>query len=328
MTMRRLAGALGAGAAALALASAAYQAAGDRRDRRRRPPPGRLIDVGGYRLHIVCTGEGSPPVVIVPALGATAGDWREVQRRLAADSTVCVYDRAGLGYSESPHRHRTARRMAEELHALLHGAGIPPPYVLAGHSLGGVVTRVFARLYPGEVAGVALIDASHPDMLRRIPNTFLWHYPAGPLLVAARERARPLGLRRLARDLGLSAGNGVGWSRQQRAEQGELLALKAICRQASRMVGDLGDIPLAVVTANEMDPNLVPRGRTQRALSRFYRGWIVLQHEMTGLSADSTHVVAEYGGHHLNHDNPELVVQAIADLVRRVRFRAGTSLTS
>ena len=70
-------------------------------------------------------------MVIVPALGATAGDWREVQRRLAADSTVCVYDRAGLGYSESPHRHRTARRMAEEnLHALLHGAGIPPPYVL------------------------------------------------------------------------------------------------------------------------------------------------------------------------------------------------------
>src|SRR5882672_4112225 len=130
MMMRRLGGTLAAGAAALGLASAAYQAAGESRDRRRQPPPGRLIDVGGHRLHIVCAGQGSPPVVIVPALGATAEDWREVQGRVATDTTVCVYDRAGLGYSESPRRHRTARRMAEELHALLHGAGIAPPYVL------------------------------------------------------------------------------------------------------------------------------------------------------------------------------------------------------
>ena len=318
-------GALAVGVAALGLASAAYQAAGEARDRRRRQPPGRLVDVGGYRLHILCAGHGTPAVVIIPALGATVDDWREVQRRTAGETTVCVYDRAGLGYSDSPPRHRTARRMAEELHALLQGAGIAPPYVLAGHSLGGLVTRVFTRLYPEEVAGVALIDASHPDMQQRIPNTFLWHYPAGPLLVAVLGRARPLGLRRLARDLGLYEGDGIGWSRQRRAGQGELLALKAICRETSRMVGDLGDVPLAVVTANEMDPNLGPGSRTQRALSRFYRGWIVLQDEMVALSADSTHVVAERGGHHLNHDNPELVAQAVTDLVRRVRSRASIS---
>jgi pimeloyl-ACP methyl ester carboxylesterase len=325
MTIGRITGALAVGVAALGLASAVYQAAGEIRDRRRRQPPGRLVDVGGYRLHILCAGQRSPAVVIVPALGATVDDWREVQQRIAEETTVCVYDRAGLGYSDSPLSHRTARRMAEELHALLRGAGIAPPYVLAGHSLGGLVTRVFTRLYPEEVAGVALIEASHPAMQRRLPKTFLWQHPGGPLLVAALGRAYPLGLRRLARDLGLYGADGIGWSRQRRAGEGELLALKAICREAGRMVGDLGDMPLAVVTADEMDPNLEPGSRTQRALSRFYRGWIVLQHEMAALSADSTHVVAEHGGHHLNHDNPELVAQAVTDLVRRVRSRASAA---
>src|SRR5258705_13431423 len=94
MVIRRLAGALGAGLVALGLASAAYQAAGETRDRRRRQPPGRLVDVGGHRLHILCPGRGSPAVVIIPALGATVDDWREVQARVARGTTVGVYDPA------------------------------------------------------------------------------------------------------------------------------------------------------------------------------------------------------------------------------------------
>jgi pimeloyl-ACP methyl ester carboxylesterase len=304
-------GVFAAAIAALGLASAAYQTVGEARDRRRYPPPGRLVDVGGYRLHIVCAGQGSPAVVVIPALGASTQEWVEVQRRLAQETTVCVYDRAGLGWSESPPKHRTALRMAQELHALLHGADIESPYVLAGHSLGGLMARVFIHLYPGEVAGLALIDPSHPKMGERLPRSHMTHSPSGRMLYVALERARPLGIQRLSRDLALRRADIIPWARKRRADESELLALNAICRQTGEMTGDLGNLPLAVLTASEF-------GRQDRPRAR-YQSWLVLQDELATLSANSTHVVAEHGGHHLNRDNPELVVEVVADLVKRVR---------
>ena len=161
------------------LASAAYQAAGEATDRRRQRPPGRLVEAGGHRLRIVCAGEGSPAVVIISALGGSCSGWLGLQQRLAQKTAVCVYDRSGIGWSDPPPTRRTGAHMARELHALLHNAGVAPPYALVGHSLGGLVARIFAHLYPAEIAGIALIDSSHPEQSWRLPKTELQELPRG-----------------------------------------------------------------------------------------------------------------------------------------------------
>ena len=319
-------------ATALGLASAAYQAAGEARDRRRFPPPGRLVDVGGYRLHLLCAGQGSPAVVVIPALGGAALGWLTIQRSLATETTVCLYDRAGLGWSDPPHGRRTAQAMAGELHALLERAPISPPYVLVGHSAGGLLARMYAHLYPGQVAGLALIDSSHPEQPRRLPKVGLPDYPAGRWLYAAAETARPVGLLRLADDLGAFQGlrakaRGAcppdmtgAWiaitlsSRQRRAQIQELLDFDLICRDTAAVTGGLGNLPLTVITSSERDPHYPAGSRPQHARSRYYPAWAELQDELAALSTNSTHIVAKNAGHHIHRDDPALVTGAITAL--------------
>lgn len=125
--------------------------------------PGRLVDVGGLRLHLHCAGSGSPAVVLDAALGASSLSWSLVQPELARITQVCAYDRAGFGWSAAGPMPRTAGRMADELHALLVRAGVPPPYVLTGHSYGGLVMRIFAARHRDLVAGLVLVDPAHPE---------------------------------------------------------------------------------------------------------------------------------------------------------------------
>lgn len=318
MRIGRLAGGLAGVAAATLIVSAMYQAAAEARDRRS-SPPGRLVDVDGCRLHIRCAGQGTPSVVVIPALGASSESWLGVQQQVAAHTTACVYDRAGLGWSGPLRKRPTAAGMARELHALLHSAPVTPPYVLAGHSMGGLIARVFAHLYPDEIAGLALIDSSHPSQPERLPRVWMRDYPGGKLLTVALEWARPLGLRRLAWDLGLPCAGNPGWSRHRRADAAELLAFDAVCHETGRIAGDLGDLPLAVVTSSALDPNDPPGSPHQQARSRFYPSWMALQAELASLSSDTVHAVADASGHYIHRDDPELVSAVLVDLVSRAR---------
>jgi pimeloyl-ACP methyl ester carboxylesterase len=153
---------------ALILAGAAYQAIATAADRRKYPPPGELVDVGGYRLHLYCVGQGAPTVVLDALFPGTVSNWAWIQPEVARTTRVCAYDRAGLGWSDRGPNPRDARQHASELHTLLSKAGIPGPYVLVGHSLGGLSARMFADRYPDEVAGMVLIEASDPDSWRRL----------------------------------------------------------------------------------------------------------------------------------------------------------------
>jgi len=155
--------------AGIAGIGATYQTIATAIDRRAYPPPGRLVDVGGYRLHLTCLGQGSPTVVLEGAMFASSAMWSWVQPDLASHTRVCVYDRAGMGWSDSGPSPRDAARAAAELHTLLHNAGEPGPYVLVGHSLGGAATRVFAAAHPDLTAGLVLLDATHPDVLTLLP---------------------------------------------------------------------------------------------------------------------------------------------------------------
>jgi pimeloyl-ACP methyl ester carboxylesterase len=146
----------------LLLAGAIYESLSEAADARAYPPPGQTVDVGGHRLHINCTGTGSPTVVIDAGLGDWSTSWGFVQPEVAKVTRVCTYDRAGMGWSEPGPLPRVASQFAKELHALLHNANIPGPYILVGHSLGGLPVRMFTHDYPSEVAGVVLIDSMHP----------------------------------------------------------------------------------------------------------------------------------------------------------------------
>jgi pimeloyl-ACP methyl ester carboxylesterase len=139
-----------------------YQIIGIRRDRKTHPPPGRFVDLGTHRLHLYETGNGSPTVILEAGLMSTVLSWTELQRELCKSLRVVSYDRAGLGWSELGPMPRTADRIVEELHLALGRAGIPPPYLLVGHSFGGLTMPLFAARFPGEVAGMVLVDPVAP----------------------------------------------------------------------------------------------------------------------------------------------------------------------
>ena len=244
-------------------------------------------------MHVRRAGAGSPAVVIIPALGAYSDAWLEVQDALATHTAVYVYDRPGLGWSDPVAAWPSAAGMARDLHALLEAAGVAPPFVLAGHSMGGLVARMFTHLYPDEVAGLALVDSSHPEQDRRLAPAWRQDYRGGKLADVALDFAKPLGLRRIRQGPARDARAAFALSsRDRRASAKELLAMNAICRQVGRIPGDLGDLPLAVISSSERDPRDPDGSKRQRARSRFYEGWIQLQRELAALSSDSIHVVA------------------------------------
>ena len=143
------------GLAALGAIYEAIMAAGDGA---RYPAPGRLVDVGGYRLHLYCVGQGSPTVVLASGAGGFSAEWSIVQPQIAATTRVCAFDRAGLGWSDPGPGPRTPAQIADELHTLLINAGESAPYLLVAHSAGGKHARLFAQRHPQDVAGIVLLD--------------------------------------------------------------------------------------------------------------------------------------------------------------------------
>jgi pimeloyl-ACP methyl ester carboxylesterase len=183
----------------LAVAGAIYQAIATMRAERAYPSPGEMVDVGGHSLHINCVGQGSPTVVLDAGLGDFSSQWVRVQRQVSHTTRVCAYDRAGMGWSEMGPEPRDAERISSELHALLGKAGIEGPYVLVGHSFGGMYMQTYAARYPEEVAGVALVDSStEPDQFGQRPERRGSHEPREQQLAVVPHLAQ-LGVSLLAR---------------------------------------------------------------------------------------------------------------------------------
>jgi pimeloyl-ACP methyl ester carboxylesterase len=156
----------------LAIAGAIYQTVATEIDQRKLgPAPGEMVSVGNHKLHINCIGQGSPTVITESGASGTSIEWSAWVQPLVAKATrVCAYECAGLGWSEGGPESRDARQIASELHTLLANADIRGPYVLVGHSVGGHYARVYADRYPEEVAGMVLVDSSHPEQFERIPG--------------------------------------------------------------------------------------------------------------------------------------------------------------
>jgi pimeloyl-ACP methyl ester carboxylesterase len=155
------------GLVALAVIGVIYQAFATEIYRRIYPPPGELVDVSGHSLHLNCVGEGSPTVILESGSGANSTAWANIQPEAADTTRVCAYDRAGTGWSEPGPGPGDPQQIAGELHTLLGNAGIDGPYILVGHSFGGLYVRMYAYQYPNEVEGMVLVDSSHPEQSRR-----------------------------------------------------------------------------------------------------------------------------------------------------------------
>jgi pimeloyl-ACP methyl ester carboxylesterase len=300
----------------ITLAGAVYESVAEAADARAYPPPGQMVDVGGYRLHINCTGAGSPTVVIDAGWGDWSGGWSQVQPEVAKATRVCTYDRAGMGYSEAGPPPRSAEHFARELHTLLQHAGVQGPYVIVGHSLGGAPARVFAHTYAPEVAGVVFIESMNPAE----PSTTAPATPpaAGPdsttnkfLTKLLRLPAR-VGLIRVltGREAGLSPDNAKAYAansvtaRSLQAGIDEGRGMAESLAQARRIT-TLGDVPVIVLS----------RGLAESDEQK----WQLEQKQLLTLSPDSRQVFAEQSHHNIQFEQPQAAVGAIVQMVDQIR---------
>jgi pimeloyl-ACP methyl ester carboxylesterase len=300
----------------LAAAGFFYENISEARDRRFHPMPGQLIDVGGYKMHIDCSGQGTPAVILESGLGDSYITWRKVQPQISKFSRVCSYDRAGLSYSDSSPHPRTTKAFAEELHTLLHNAGVLPPYILVGHSMGGFAVRLYATLYRSEVAGMVLVDSSHPEQKKRSPPELndldkTWLRDQEFL-----EFTMSLGIPRLLGFCGSNAEVRAADCNFHSARE-EVAELKAFPESAAQTAttSTLG-MPLAVLTH---DPGHPEPDMPEDVVQPAEQAWQQMQDELAQLSTKSTHVIAKNSGHYIQLDRPDLVVEAVRNVVEQVR---------
>ena len=320
----------GLGVAAIAgVGGFAYQALATAIDARRYPPLGRLVDVGGHRMHVHSLGEGTPTVVMDAGLSGCCLDWCLVQREVAKFTRACVYDRAGSGWSDPYLRRRTSLELAHELRTLLVKAKVDGPYVMVGHSFGGYNVRLYASSFPTEVSGLVLVDAAHEDQRARMPRGTAWARALGKLQWW-RFHLKPL----LAR---------LGWMRLTRQPNGGTDGLPAnlhpmatavglrssaydwVFTDAGAMgqseaqvrgIGPLSDIPLVAVAAHIRHVTQgVPADLADAV-------WMELQRELATLSPRGKLVVVEESGHFIQLDQPEPVIEAIREVVVSARESA------
>ena len=331
----------GAGAG-LILAGVLYQTIGAARDRRRFAPPGRLVSVGGHRLHYRCEGSGSPAVVLEAGIAASSVTWSRVQPAIARDTRVCSYDRAGLSWSEGAATGRSMNALVSELRALLTGCGTHPPYVLVAHSFGALIIRAFAREHPEEVAGLVFVDPLHPEEWcepsanqRHMLRGGIFLSRVGELLamvgvvrlsLALLTGGAPAVPRRFSRLFGRTAASLLDhlvgevqklppevlpsvqahWSNPKafRGMRQHLAAMTSCSAYLTRDRSSPGEIPVVVLSAGARAPQ-----------------WLAADAALARASSRGRHLVSRGSGHWIHLDDAEIVIQAIRDVIILTRTR-------
>jgi pimeloyl-ACP methyl ester carboxylesterase len=267
-------------------------------------PADRLVDIGTHRLHIHCEGKGSPTVVIDTGLGDQAENWRSLQDRLAQHALVCAYDRAGYGQSEPGPLPRSSDRIADELHALLRAAELPGPYVLVGHSLGGLNMQVFASKYPNRVAGLVLLDP--PPLSFILRQTYPGLQAMADSMTAEWEAAAA----RLAQV-------------DDPDQQAQAAFLATIASEHAEMFGQSAKPAAAIETFDDLPFVVIASGRPNpmfgEVAEEYQKYWADQCQALAKKSSLGRYVFAEESSHFLYVDEPDLVYEAILFVVGTVR---------
>jgi len=308
---------------------AIYQALATSRDSRRFLPPGKVIQIDGKNWHYQFMGEGRPTVIVDSGSGGTHLDWQLVQPEVAKFTRILTYDRAGYGWSDLSSKPRTAEQVVGELRQLLREVEIEPPYVLVGMSLSGLFCRLFAYHYPEEVAGMVLVDVAHEKMYEETPvewvelnkrlEGLLTHvvpimgrigllrllvtFDSVPMAAGLFQKFPP-SIRPLAKALYSQTQFGKTFAQESAAVSVSMNQVKQI-----RQTKPFPDIPLIVLSAGKPDFDI-----TQDVLQKLQE----LQADLASESPQGVHIVASESGHAIQLDKPELVIDAIRQVVEKV----------
>ena len=322
--------------AALMAAGAIYQAMGVAADERRYPPPGRMIDIAGRKLHLVDRGAGGPAVVFESGISATCLSWAQVRAEVEGFARSCTYDRAWLGWSEPSNAPRTTSAIVADLHALLEAAEIPRPYILVGHSFGGMLVRAYAASYPGCVAGLLLVDplspsewlsppAPHLRLLRfgvKLSRRGAWLARIGVVraalaLLMAGGRRVPQGIAKLSSGRGESViSRLVGEVRKMPAETWPMVrAHWCLPKSFLGMADYLQSLPASAAEAVALgEPETIPL--TVLSAANATSAQLEEREAMAQRSPRGQHLIARKSGHWIQLDEPELVVEAIREMIK------------
>ena len=289
------------------------------------PVPGKTYKIGGYAMHINCTGRGSPTVVLESGLGNDWLIWQTVQPIIATTNRVCSYDRAGLGWSAPRPGSRGAPEIAEQLESLLEQAGIHGELILVGHSAGGLYVRAFAGLFPNKVAGLVFVDASSPEAFHALPSPAIRER-----LIAKRRREAPWLFFKVATGLARLSGDYCNPNTSQRIPAVRDLAKAEDCRPVymNSWLGEWYDfessaeqvfkmpccdsIPLVVISE---DPDPPRREAVQ--------SWDTVQEGLKHLSSRSMRIIARNSRHYIMVDRPDVVIGSIAIVDAELSGRSG-----
>ncbi len=296
-----------------------YQYFATKRDDWRYPPPGKFIDVGGYKLHLLCTGQNGPTVVFDAGLSANLNWWHFVQKEVSQFAKGCSFDRAGYGWSEASNVPRTSEQIVLELHILLHAtAATPPPYILVGHSFGGANMRLYTNTYPDEVEGLILVDACHQDQRFEddslgkgvlalfkdyVFNSSFSHYIGLSRWFMA-ENLKPYFSSLMSHELRELIIAKASTIKSLRARDNEMVFLKESLAQLKKSKNALSNKPLIIITAEETnnDPS-----------------WQAYQKELVFFSNKGKQIIADGSSHMIHVDQPEIITEAIRELVESLK---------
>ena len=276
------------------------------------PPPGQLIAVDGRKQHLSCLGEGAPTVILEAGFTVNGSlHWYKVQPAASRSARVCSYDRAGILWSDRGEEPRDGNRIAEELHALLQTAGVPPPFVIVAHSVGGVFARIYDQRFPGEIAGFVFVDSSHPEQQQRLPQTGNSGSGAPPGLSFFTGTG-------IVRSMMLPADPPAGTDADVHATT---MAYWPISAHA--MFAEIASVE-RTTQEEEVRRSLNPRPMVVLSRSIFSSdderiAWMRMQDEIAASSQNSIHRVVTDTRHNIQMERPDAVIEAIEQVVAAIR---------
>jgi pimeloyl-ACP methyl ester carboxylesterase len=312
------------------VAGAIYQLTATALDNRAFGPPGKLVDIGGKRLHIYCEGEGSPTVVFEAGMGNSGYLFINVFKEVITKTRACLYDRPDLGWSDSTNEQYLSDEVASRLHTLLDKAGEKPPYIMVGHSLGGVYIRKYYQFFPDELVGMVLVDSAHENEMSYYPAPENSQPQYFETMMKICDFVAGVGVMRITGVMDKIVENAPFTPLENHAAVSRLNRVSyCIGIRTEKLASDidlsqtdpppsLGDLPLIVLTgAKELNPirNQFYIGPLPPAQRQSTATWQEIQKSLVALSTNSEQVLALKSGHYIQWDEPNLVVDAIDKLV-------------